>query len=373
MGVQFLIKPASSACNMNCEYCFYNDLASHRTVSDTGRMSLATLENIVRRGLDQNSDYCGFAFQGGEPTLVGLDFYRQLISLQQRYNVHRIPIFNSIQTNGYRLDQEWAKFLAKNRFLVGISLDGSAMVHDRYRFNRVGQPTFEPILQSIDLLKKYKVEYNVLSVVTDYSVDHLAASYRFFKEQGFSYLQYIPCLEPLPSASKTVAKPTYLSVDGYQRFLIQIFDLWFQDLMNGNYISIRHLDNWLGILLGRPPEACNMQGRCSIQYVIEANGDVYPCDFYALDEWKIGNINSHGIDQIRRHPRAKEFIQNSFFLPPDCQACRYLALCRNGCKRDRLPTSGKLYYCSAIQNFFTQREAAMEVAIAKIQSLRAGS
>ncbi len=371
--INLLIKPASAACNMLCEYCFYNDVAANRLCGFKGFMSEEMLERLVKEALDYAEGMCGFAFQGGEPTLVGLDFYRKLIELQQKYNHKKLRIHNAIQTNGFAIDEAWADFFHKNNFLVGLSLDGTRELHDRNRHNKKGDGTFERVMQTARLFDRKKVEYNILSVVTGKNAMHIESSYRFFRRQGFRYLQFIPCLEPF--AEEKGMAGYALSNNDYEHFLTKLFDLWFLDLKKGEYISIRHLDNWLGILLGRPPEACSMQGRCSVQFVVEGNGEVYPCDFYVLDEWLLGTIGEVSLREMQDSERARRFVAESAPLPDTCKGCRYVQLCRNGCKRERIALGGgaaKLYYCRAVKGFFSSREKELEQAAALIQKMMRG-
>lgn len=371
--INLLIKPASAACNMVCEYCFYNDVAASRLCGFKGFMQVEMLEQLVKEALEYADGMCGFAFQGGEPTLVGLDFYRKLIEFQQKYNHKKLRINNAMQTNGFAVNQEWAEFLRRHHFLVGLSLDGTRELHDHNRHDKSGGGTFQRVMAAARLFDREKVEYNILSVVTGQNAKHIESSYRFFRKQGFRYLQFIPCLEPF-AEEKGMAGYALTNSD-YEHFLTKIFDLWFMDLKKGEYISIRHLDNWLGIFLGRPPEACSMQGRCSVQFVVEGNGEVYPCDFYVLDEWLLGKIGEVSLAEMQGSDKAKRFIAESIPLPEECRTCRYVQLCRNGCKRERVSAGAeakRLYYCPAVKGFFAGRERELEQAAAILQRMIRG-
>lgn len=352
-----LIKPASSACNMACEYCFYRDVSDHREHSFEGMLTLESMERTIAAAMEFAEGSCTFGFQGGEPTLAGLDFYRKVIEIQQRLRKPGVHIFNSLQTNGLCINEEWAKFLAEHHFLVGLSLDGPPEIHDRNRIDRHGAGTADRVINATKLFDQYHVEYNILCVVTGRNARQIKNIYQFYRKNQFDYLQFIPCLEPMDQVR---GKEIYhLSVDDYADFLIDIFDLWYEDLKNGHYVSIRHIDNWIGILLGQRPEACSMNGRCSIQFVVEGDGSVYPCDFYVTDQWKLGNVQSDTFAKMLRSPKAQEFIAASVALPEECRVCPILNLCRNGCRRDRLMTDisqpGKTYFCKAHLRFFTER------------------
>ena len=195
--LSLLIKPASGNCNLRCKYCFYHSIAENRTMPSYGRMTLETLEILVKKALDQADYSCTFAFQGGEPTLAGLDFYCKLIEYVKLYNTKKIKVNYAIQTNGMVIDNEWAKFLHEYNFLVGLSLDGYKDLHDIMRVDVASKGTFNRVMNTVELFNKYKVEYNILCVVNDYLACHVQKAYNFFKKNGFQYLQFIPCLDPL--------------------------------------------------------------------------------------------------------------------------------------------------------------------------------
>lgn len=370
--VNVLIKPASSACNMACSYCFYRDVSDHRAHVFEGMLSPEQMEKTIAAAMEFADGSCTFAFQGGEPTLAGLDFYRQVIQLQRKLCKPGVQIFNSIQTNGFCIDEEWARFLSENRFLVGLSLDGPAMLHNRNRVDHHGAGTFERVMHAAALFDRYQVEYNILCVVTGENARNIGEIYRFFREHSFDYLQFIPCLEPMDQERGKEAY--HLSVEDYGEFLLRIFDLWFDDLKRGHYVSIRHIDNWLSILLGGRPEACTMNGICSIQFVVEGDGSVYPCDFYVTDRWKLGNVQTDSFAQMAQSTNAREFILSSTVVPDSCRACTIAALCRNGCRRDRLlirpDIPGQNYYCKAYLRFFTERKQQLLEACSRILRMR---
>lgn len=360
-----LIKPASSACNMSCQYCFYQDVSEHRQHAFMGMLSIEMMEQVIAQAMQYAEGYCTFAFQGGEPTLAGLPFFEQVVALEQKYKRPSVAIHNAIQTNGLLIDEAWAAFFAANDFLVGLSLDGPADIHNLNRKSRAGKDTFNHIRRAAELFDRQHVQYNILCVVTGQTARSIEKVYRFFRKQGFRYLQFIPCLDPFGQARETM--PYSLSVEKYANYLIRIFDLWFDDLSRGEYLSVRHLDNWFAMFCGYPPEACNMSGHCSVQFVVEGDGSVYPCDFYVLDEWKIGTIGTDGFAQMFGSETAQKFLSASLPVPEDCRACRFYAICRNGCRRERelLPdgTVGKNIYCEAYQTFFSSRAEQIEAAI----------
>lgn len=351
--IQLLIKPASGLCNLRCEYCFYHDITEKRQQSSYGFMSEATLEEIIKKTLAYAENSCTIAFQGGEPTLIGLSFYKRLIEFQKQYNTKNLSIYNVIQTNGYQLNREWAEFFHDNQFLVGISLDGTIHTHDLYRKSSDNRGTFQEIMNTIELFEQYKVEYNILTVVNKKTASSVKKIYQFYKKKNFQYLQFIPCLDPFDKPSGSM--PYSLTPESYGSFLCELFDLWYDDFQSGRVISIRHFDNYLSIILNNRAESCDMNGFCSIQNVIEADGEVYPCDFYVLDEYKLGNLTRTDFEQINQKRAEIGFIERSLEKDEECKACRYYPICRGGCTRHRNMSGSfteRNYFCKAYQIFF---------------------
>lgn len=353
-AINFLIKPASSNCNLRCKYCFYSSIAENRETASYGIMKEDILENVVKKGLEYADYYCGFAFQGGEPTIAGLEFFEKCMKFEKKYNIKKLRIQNSIQTNGTLIDEKWAKFLHDNNFLVGLSLDGIKDVHNLNRIDSKKNGTFNRVMKTVELFKKFKVEYNILYVVTSESARYANKIYSFFKKNDFKYLQFINCLDPLnvePGKENYSLKPKDL-----EKFLKITFDRWYEDCIKGDYVSIRFFDNLVFMLFGNKPEACSMTGVCSCNCVIEGDGGVYPCDFYVLDQWKLGNIKDNGIMDMINSGVAKKFIEPSKHIPEKCEECKWFSLCRGGCRREREDfKEGKLkenYYCLAYKAFF---------------------
>lgn len=375
--INLLIKPASGSCNIRCEYCFYKDEAQNRTQASYGMMSAETLEALVEKAVNfaasgplpptaDRPNSCVIAFQGGEPTLAGLDFYRQLIGFQEKYASPKVAISNAIQTNGWIIDREWADFFAKNHFLVGLSLDGNRDTHDAFRKNIEGKGTFSRVMEAARHLNEAGAEFNLLTVVNRQTARRIQSIYNFFKESGFYWQQYIPCLEPLGEAPG--GRPFSLTPKAYGEFLKTLFDLWYQDMVKAyggrgqGAVSIRQFDNYVGILAGIPPEQCGMSGACGYQNVVEADGSVYPCDFYVLDPYLLGNL-SPGRDSFEEIYKKREeigFLANSHSKDPECKGCRWFPLCRGGCKRHREPDLVKNYFCAGYKAFFAHSITRLE-------------
>lgn len=368
--VNILIKPASSACNMSCRYCFYKDVAKNRTKECEGMITVEQMEKVICAGMEYADEVCSFTFQGGEPTLAGLDFFQKVVELAEKHRKKGVDVQFAIQTNGYAINDQWAKFLHENHFLVGLSLDGTASQHNANRLNCEGKGTWNRVMRTAKLFDKYQVEYNVLCVVTGENARYIEHIYRFYRKNNFQWLQFIPCMEPI--REKWGNAPYHLSDDAYGKFLIRLFDLWFSDLKKGEYISIRHFDNWMFLLLGECPEECSLSGRCTIQFVVEADGGVYPCDFYVLDDWRLGTVGEQSFTEMAAGETARKFIQQSIELPKECEKCKWRYLCRNGCRRDRgtAINGGKTIHCKAHQMFFEERGQQLKEAVRILMNMR---
>ena len=346
-----MIKPASGQCNMKCDYCFYGDEMDHRSQASFGFMTEDTLKAVIRKTMLRAEGSIYYVFQGGEPTLRGLPFFHRVLELQKQYNKKGVMVYNSIQTNGYLLDDAWCQFLAENHFLVGISLDGVKKTHDMCRHGRDGSPSFDRILGAARLLEKYGAEYNILTVVTKQVAENIGEIYTFYKEQGFKFQQYIACMDPIEGKENDYS----LTPAMYGEFLIRLFGLWAEDFARREHPFIRQFENDLQKVLGYIPEACEHNGRCSEQYAVEADGSVYPCDFYMLDEYSLGNFNVNTIGQMDEKRAELQFRETSQMVSEECRRCDYCFLCRNGCQRNRvLQAYGtyKNFFCKGYKIFF---------------------
>lgn len=348
-----MLKPASGLCNLRCKYCFYADETSKRDVENYGIMSIETLENILKKTLADTTSFCTIAFQGGEPTLAGLDFFKTAVAMAKKWNVNRCHIQFALQTNGTLLDEGWCRFFAENRFLVGVSLDGTKELHDQNRVDAQGNGTYKQVVHAIHLLEAHGVDFNILTVLTGSVCRSFRKVYQHYDRNGWEYQQYIPCVDPL--GEERGLHPWSLTPQRYEQYLKTAFDCWYADAMAGKKKYHRYFDNLLLMLNGQPPEACGMSGRCGMQYVVEADGSVYPCDFYMLDGYRLGNLNEVSFDQLDEKRRELGFVEQSIVPDPDCLSCRWKHLCRGGCRRDRdyfEQGLGKNYYCTAYQAFF---------------------
>lgn len=345
--LSIMIKPASSLCNMRCKYCFYCDVASLRAEFDFGIMDEKTADNLISSALEfASGDSIAFAFQGGEPLLAGMDYFKYFTSAVKRNNKKNSRIFYSIQTNGTLIDGEWADFFRENEFLVGLSLDGG-YDDNRFRVTASGQNPYYKITGAADILKKHGVEFNILTVLTGACADNAERIYRHFRSLEYKYIQFIPCLRPFGDKSES---ELYMTDSQYADFLIKIFNLYVKDFVRGEYVSVRFFDNLVRMYLGQRPEQCGVCGHCNHQFVIEGNGNIYPCDFYCSDEWLLGNINEMPIKSAAESVKATEFIKESLVVDAQCRECAYYPMCRaGGCKRQRADRD----YCRAYKKFYS--------------------
>jgi uncharacterized protein len=356
-----LIKPASGRCNMRCRYCFYVDEVKYRAEPCGDIMNADTQEALIRRAFIFARGEISFVFQGGEPTLAGLAYFRRFINLVRSYNTCGLTVHYGIQTNGYDLSDEWIAFLKENGFLVGLSLDGDREAHDLFRLDARGEGTFQCVSDTLERLRKAKVDTNVLCVITE----PLARRPReiWAALAPYRYLQFIPCLEFFDGKPKEWT----LTAQSYGRFLIETFDCYHKAFLKNRYVSVRLFDNWVQMVLGFPPESCAMQGRCSCNFTVESDGSVYPCDFYALDEWNLGNIRETSLMRMGKSRLAEAFISGSLAVPEPCERCPWHALCRNGCRRER-DRQGLNRFCEAYRMFFAARETALKDMAQKVRS-----
>ncbi len=336
----------SSLCNCRCDYCFYAPIAEGRK-NLPERMSDRVAKALVSRAVAEADGDLTFAFQGGEPTLAGVDFFRRFLALEKSENQKRrspLSIRHTIQTNGLLLNDEWAEFFARENFLVGISLDGTAPIHDRHRKRPGGEGSYAGVCSAVEILRRRRVPYNILCVITDEAAQAPGEIYGSLREHR--YLQFIPCL---PTGEGESFAPTAAH---YAAFLRETFSLYERDLLAGEPTRVRIFDNFLSILLGGEPENCAMRGVCSQNPVIEADGSVYPCDFYSSDADRLGNILTSSFADLLSSDRAKAFLRASAQIPEKCRACRWFALCRGGCRRER--TAGEYRFCEAYRAFFEE-------------------
>ena len=329
--MNLMLKPASSACNLRCRYCFYADLAEKRETFCFGTMSDETVEQMLEnlsRDLEAG-DSVSFAFQGGEPTLAGLAWYRRFVDQCEKI-LHGIQIAYSLQTNGTLLNGEWAKFLKNHHFLVGLSVDGMAKCHNACRLDANGNGTYHSAMEAKRLLEQNQVEFNVLCTLTAEMARHPNQIWNWLCQNQIRYVQFTPCLGELDGSGKSQYA---LHPKKFASFYIRLFELWLQDYSRGIYRSIKLFDDVVNLLAYGIPTACGIHGRCQPQLVVEADGSAYPCDFYCVDRFRLGNLREQSPMELARSEVSAAFRNRPRDGMELCAGCRYVDFCGGGCRR----------------------------------------
>lgn len=378
MGIHTTVKVVGSKCNYDCKYCFY--LEKDRVLNSRKVMSLEVLESYIKNYIsNQPSPIVEFAWHGGEPTLAGLDFFKQAVALQKRYAQGKI-IKNTLQTNGSKIDKQWCQFFKENNFLVGLSLDGPEWLQATYR-TKHGESVFSENLQALKLLQKMNVEYNVLACVTQEYCQHAESIYAFFRKHKVKYLQFSPVVESLPSERERARgqhfagnlivptsqtdeeyQSTAWSVKGadYGHFLVDIFQLWIKQDVGKVFIS--NFEQALTQYIGNESPNCIHAKECGSSYAVESNGDVYFCDHVAYPESNLGNVMTQSLQAIGQTTSQFDFNKHSR-LSKRCKQCRFLKLCNGGCPKHRFFSSSGEYentLCDGYFHFFQHIEKYLQ-------------
>lgn len=345
-----MAKPVSSRCNLRCRYCFYLEKPRQMPMDE------ATLEAFIRQHIAaQSGPVVEFAWQGGEPTLAGLAFYRKAVALQQHYRAGK-RIQNTLQTNGILLDEAWCRFLKTHDFLVGLSLDGPQAVHDVYRRTRSGKPSHHRVMDALARLKDHQVEFNLLTVVGQHNVQEPETLYTYLSHLGTPFLQFIPLLERDASGAVT---PESVTPAQFGRFLNRVFDHWVRRDIGRIFVQL--FDSTLGVWCGHPAQMCAFSETCGHALALEANGDVYACDHYVYPAYRLGNIHGTSIDTLNQGAEAIRFGENKKrLLVQACRDCPVLNLCHGDCPKHRLH-QGKSYFCRSYHDFFTHSAPCMKI------------
>jgi uncharacterized protein len=382
-----MAKPTGFHCNIACDYCFYlqKESGTLKTAEKQRHMDDATLEAYVRGYIEANpAKTIEFAWQGGEPTLAGIGFYEKALRLQEKYGRSKI-ITNAIQTNGLLIDEEWAGFLSRNNFLVGISIDGPSHLHDAHRVSRNGKGVHAQVIKALGHLKQHQVEYNVLSVVNATTAQHPVEIYRYLAhELGARFIQFIPAVEQRSrnSSSSELAHPQTLdpavevtpwSVSGedYGRFMIGVFDEWVRRDVGRVYVQL--FDNALAAWSGELPSLCIMRPTCGSVLVIEQNGDVYSCDHYVYETHKLGNVRWDNLATLVDSKKQRAFGMAKADLPKACVQCEWRFVCHGGCPKHRIHRSGNQWHnhlCPGYKAIFSHMAPYMRFMASELRQHR---
>lgn len=371
-----MLKPVGAACNLACNYCYYLEKSNLYKHQPKRQMSEELLERFVKDYIGaQTMNEVVFTWHGGEPTLRPLSFYQKAVELQKKYAGGRI-IHNSLQTNGTLLTDEWCRFLKENNWLVGISIDGPEELHDRYRRDSQGKPSWKRVMEGIRLLQHYGVEWNAMAVVNRYNADHPQAFYRFFKSIGCQYIQFTPIVErnvqhadgrhlaSINDADDAPVTDFSVTPEQWGNFLCGLFDEWVKQDIGRVFVQIfdSMLANWVGVA----PGTCIYAKECGHAGVMEFNGDVYSCDHFVFPQYKLGNINEHTLIEMLYGEKQRRFSQLKYNkLPRQCKECRWAFACHGECPKnrfvnDRYGNPGLNYLCAGYRRFFEHIAPTMD-------------
>jgi uncharacterized protein len=358
-----MAKPVGSRCNVNCGYCYYLDADSR---GENARMSDALLETFIRGYIEASpGPVVSFTWHGGEPTLAGLDFFRLAVELQKRYLPEGFKIWNNLQTNGTLLDDEWAAFLAGNRFDVGLSVDGTRELHDRYRKDSGGGATYDRAVAAVRLLQNRGIQPDLLCTVTSATAREPLAVYRSLRQLGTGWIQFIPIVRRTGGGELS---PESVGGEEYGRFLCEIFDEWLLNDIGKTEVQL--FAETAMVRSGRAASLCWMAPTCGRVLIVERDGGVYACDHYVTPERRLGDIAASGLGALVDSPEQRRFGDDKRgTLPRQCRECESLALCNGGCPKDRLSAStdgepGLNVLCAGLKRFFVHSEAPMKRAMA---------
>jgi uncharacterized protein len=363
-----LAKPTGAICNLNCSYCFFLE-KEHLYPDSRFRMTDEVLDSYLDQYLAaQRGPHATIAWQGGEPTLMGLDFYRRSIAGEQKYAGSGTAIERTLQTNGTLLDEEWCIFLRENNYLVGLSLDGPRELHDAYRVDKAGNPTFDRVLRAASLLQEHNVEYNILCAVNAANAAHPTEVYQFFRDDvGTRFIQFIPIVERNDETGfhegNTVTDRS-VTAEQWGRFLIAIFDEWVT--RDVGQVFVQHFDAALAAWAGAPPPVCIFSPTCGTALALEHNGDLYSCDHFVEPDYLLGNILDTPLIELVSSDAQRQFgLNKRDTLPRYCQECPVRFVCHGECPKNRFietPTgeSGLNYLCAGYRAFFAHIDQSMK-------------
>lgn len=369
VAFQIIAKPTGPICNIDCTYCFYLEKESLYPDKNNYRMQGDVLESFIRQKIDaQEVPQVNFVWQGGEPTLLGVKFFKKVVDLQDKY-ANGKEITNGFQSNGILIDEKWCEFFKENKFLIGLSIDGPEELHNRYRLNKGGKPTFSNVIKGMELLKKYQVDFNTLTVVQNDNGDYPVDVYQFLKENGSRFMQFIPIVERIvksesnevsrllhPKLANGVVTDWTVGAEQYGNFLIGIFKEWIKEDVGKVFVQI--FDVALEAWYGMQPSLCIFRETCGQALAIEHNGDLYSCDHYVYPENKLGNILKQTLLNMVKSDQQIEFgINKRAKLPDYCINCEYRFVCNGECPKHRFiktPTgkTGLNYLCAGYKKFF---------------------
>ena len=357
-----MVKPIGPICNLDCRYCYYLQKTDLYPAGESYRMADDLLESyIVQHIAASPKELIYFSWHGGEPTALGLDYFRRIVELQHKHQPAGRRIVNGLQTNGTLLNEEWCRFLGAEQFDVGLSLDGPQELHDDYRVTKGGKRTHKQVVQAYRLLQHHRVPCNLLCVVHNRNAQHPLAVYRFFKELGVEFLQFLPLVMRCPDGGVT---PETVPAEDYGRFLCGIFHEWVRH--DADRIAIQNFDEAVRPFLGKDHALCIFKETCGDVVAMEHNGDLFSCDHFVNREHYLGNIRETPLVEMLESPAQREFgRKKQTALPRYCRECEVLAMCNGGCPKDRFIRTpegeeGLNYLCAGLKDFFIYSQPTLQ-------------
>ncbi len=351
------VKPAGALCNLQCGYCYF--LSKQDTLGSSCKMDDVTLENFIKTYIEaQSSPTVFFTWHGGEPTLLGVEFFKKVVALQKKHNILKKQIENDLQTNGLLIDDAWCKFLKENKFLIGLSVDGDEEGNS-YRADGTGKPCLDKIIKTAKLLCKYQIPFNTLTVVNNKNSQRPRETYNFLKNViGSRHMQFIPLVETKDYVQtapgfwdkNTEVADFSVTPEGWGNFLLEIFNEWHEHDQGEVFVYL--FENFLSIWLGRGAQSCLFEAECSHAMVLDRDGCVYACDHFAYPEYLYGNINETPLSTISKCQKRKEFARLKPNLPEICKNCKWTRECRGECPKKRFLPDGRNYLCAGYKHFF---------------------
>ena len=415
-GLHVMSKPIGPICNLDCEYCYYLHKEELYPRGERWKMPEETLEEYICQYMAAQpalANEITFAWQGGEPTLLGIDFFKRVVELQQRHVPRGKRIVNSLQTNGVLLDDDWCEFLKTNDFLVGLSIDGPAEFHDKFRYDKQGNPTFAAVMRGLNLLKKHAIEFNALVVVNRHNGDHGRKIYTYLRDNGVLFMQFIPIVEKVGVGAHAEKAPTQTPLvnttvppnaqsnavpaepkssietdtqhdhlvssrsvrpQQFGRFLIDVFDVWKTRDVGRVFVQI--FDQALSAWMGVEPSLCVFRRECGRAMAIEHNGDLYCCDHFVEPQFHLGNIHQLPIVEMANSEQQREFGRaKSATLPQYCLDCEVRFACNGECPKNRIINTpngnpGLNYLCAGYRAFFNHIDPAMKLMTRELKQRR---
>lgn len=383
-GLHVMSKPIGPICNLDCEYCYYLHKEDLYPKNTSFRMDGETLESYIRQYIDAQpagASEITFAWQGGEPTLLGIEFFQRCVDLQQKHTPPGKKVVNTLQTNGVLLDDAWCEFFKANEFLIGLSIDGPAELHDRYRYDKKGRPTFAAVHAGLKLLKKHAVEFNVLVVVNRHNGEHGKKVYTYLRDNGVRYMQFIPIVEERGVGvhaesvddGEIVSSRSVLP-EQYGDFMIEVFEEWVRRDVGTVFVQL--FDQSLSAWMGQEASLCIFRRECGRAMAIEHNGDLYCCDHFVEPEYHLGNIHDLPIVEMANSDRQREFgAAKEKTLPNYCRECEVRFICNGGCPKNRIietpdGEAGLNYLCAGYRKFFNFIDPYMKRMATELKARR---